>query len=101
MCSSKALIALEAHNYSAFAALDLLDQEIDLNIRKAQCGSEYAQKVSTYRTRAEIRTIKMDATILKAQIALRAEDAVEMDARGFRDRDEVEVEVAALPYQIP
>lgn len=94
------LIALDYSDYEGLLALGIMDEEIDLTIRKGVYGSEYRQHVPEFRTRASLYAVKMDSSIPKPQIELSFTALRESYDRGFRDSDKVDVKVTQLPYRI-
>ncbi|MGI6032611.1 MAG: hypothetical protein ACOX69_04265 [Coriobacteriales bacterium] len=101
MTGDTGLVGLKQQDYEKFMAYGMLDQEVLVKLTKANTGSEYPDGAPEYKARAGIYTITMDGTTAKPQIDLSSNDVSRMRERGFRDLDEVLVEVEQLPYKTP
>lgn len=93
------LVALDYSDYEGLLAKGVMDEEIDLTLRKVDFGSEYSQMVPSFRLRASLYAIKVDSVVPKPQIELDRASWNQLAERGFSDAEKVGVSIAPLPFR--
>ncbi len=97
--NKKGIIGLAQSDFIPMVSLGFCDEEVGINIYAITNG-QYAQSRPDFTLWASLLTIKMEDTP-KFQIGLSARSVEELEARGFRDLQDVTLEISKLPFNRP
>lgn len=98
MTAQRGLIAFDFRDYEGMVAAGLMNEEVDVVVKKAFFGSEY-QQAPEHKIRGGLYRIEMEGTRPKPQIDFTEETLTQLKDRGFRDLDKVDVRIEGLPYK--
>lgn len=101
MTGHKALVSMDYQDYERLLALGIMDEEVDVTLRRAEYGIEYEQGAPEAKVRAGLYTIKIEGINVKPQMDIAEEVLPSVLERGFSDGDAVGVTIEALPYRNP
>ncbi len=99
MTDFRGLLALEPHDYDELLARGIMNEGVDVVVKRAEHGSEYGEIVPEYKMRCGLYSIDLDGCAPKPQLDFEGVCVNEMISRGFRDLDKVKVVVEQLPYK--
>ncbi len=94
----KGIISLDHSDYENLLSKGIMDEEVDLTIEKAVCGTEYEQGAPTHKLRAGLYTIKIEGISIKPQMDIAESETASLIARGFEDGSPVNLTIEKLPY---
>lgn len=98
MRARKGIIAMDFKDYDGLLAAGLMNEEIDVVVSKAEYGSEYHDEPPKCKLRGGVYPIEMDGSRLKPQIDFSENFVEELEKRGFRDLDKLDIRIEGLSY---